>query len=170
MLGTPGFQFDTGTATSRHSALSLLNQGSIQGIDFEAEMFLYEVPGSTTIDTVPAADQVISSKIVARANNIVNEGAMSVGNNGLLSLAGKNVDTSYGTLAAGTVGTAGVADYVDNITGIQGQFDDFLVVGGPYFYINSPDVFDLCWGVTNGLTQDTSGYPDSLPGGLLNIL
>src|ERR1022692_1462649 len=36
MIGTPGFEFDTSTATTRFSAQSFNNFGSIVGVDFPA--------------------------------------------------------------------------------------------------------------------------------------
>ena len=170
MLGTPGFRFDTGTSTSRHSASSFLNAGTVAGFDVEGFPYLYSVPGSTVFVPVPAASQPIASQVLVLATNIVNSGAMSVGNAGLLSLAGDNVTNAYGTLAAGFVSTVGETNFEEDATGLQGQDEALLENNGPYYFFSSLDVYDLFWGVTNGESVSMAGLSTDLPEGIPNYL
>ena len=164
MLGIPGFRFDTGTSTSRHSAAYFLNHGAVESIDTEAFPYLFSVVGSTSFVPVPVDSQPIASQLLVLATNIVNTGSMTVGNYGLLNLVGSNVTVSYSTLVAGSVNTAGsITDPLDT-TGLQGQ-QDWTSAGGNYYFVPSPGVYDLFWGVTNALTVDLAGFdpPNDIP-------
>src|SRR5580693_2469616 len=79
MSGFPGYRFDTGTSTSRHSASYFVNQGTLEGIDTEGFVYLFSVPGATTAVPVPENSQPIGSQLLVLATNIVNTGPMSVG-------------------------------------------------------------------------------------------
>jgi len=170
MIGIPGFRFDTGTSTSRHSASFFLNAGTVEGIDVEGFPYLYSVPGSTSEVPVPAASQPIASQILVLATNIVNSGAMTVGNAGLVRLSGNNVTNAYGTLAAGFVSTVGLTNFEEDATGFQGQDEALLFNNGPYFFFSSLDVYDLFWGVTNGENVFMDGLSVDLPEGIPNYL
>ena len=161
MTGYPGFRFDTGTSKSRHSASFFFNEGTLEGLDTEALLYLFGVPGGTTFVPVPADSQPIASQLLVLATNIVNTGAMSVGSAGLLRLVGKNVTNSYASLVAGSINTAGTAiDPLDppDLTGLQGQEDWSIDKGGQLFFLDSPGVYDLFWGVSNTLTLDVTGF------------
>ena len=142
MWGEPGFQFDTGGSTSRRSARSFFNSGTVEGIDTEAPIFLYAVIGGDTFVSSPAECQPIASRVLVRATNIVNTGVISVGNCGLLSLVGNNVTNAHATLTAGVVSTAGLIPNSLDITGLQGQSDWMVpsaqsVSSGQYFFDNT---------------------------------
>jgi hypothetical protein len=171
MSAYPGFLFDTATSTSRFSASWFLNQGIVEGFDVQGFALdaLYSPVGSTAIVTAPALAQAIPSEIYVDATNIVNSGAISVGNAGVLSLTGNQVTTAFGSLAAGVAGTVGLTNYVDDLTGLQGQDGGAIFVGGPYFYVTQPDVYDLFWGVTNGIMFNTDDLGDDLPYTIPNI-
>jgi len=170
MEGLPGFQFDTGLSTTRHSASSFFNQGTVEGVDLTAEPYLYAAFGSPTppVEPVPSLSQPIPSLVLVLASNIVNSGTMAVGNYGLLSMTGKNVTNSYATLAAGTVDNAGFFFDPLDTTGLQGQESLFLFNNGPYYFVPSPGVYDLFWGVTNAFTVDLTGFDP--PNGIDNII
>jgi hypothetical protein len=164
MLGVPGFQFDTGTSTSRHNASSFLNAGTVESVDEEAFPFTYSAFGSLTAAPVPALSQPIASQLLVFATNIVNTGAMAVGNYGLLSMVGNNVTNANASLAAGSVSTAGLITDPLDTTGLQGQ-EESIAVDGQYYYVPCPGVYDLFWGITNALTVDLGGFdpPNDIP-------
>jgi len=154
MLGEPGYEFDTITSSSRHSASLIFNSGNISGLDTIAPLDLYSVVGATVFEPVPVDDQPIPSQILLRATNIINTGTISVGDCGVLSMAGNNVTNSFAILTAGSVDriNAGVltteAELLEG-TALQGWDDSASQNNGPYWYIGSPGVYDLFWGVTN---------------------
>jgi hypothetical protein len=175
MSGEPGFQFDTGTSTSRHSASFFYNAGVVQGVDGEADIFdaLYVPVAATTASVISALGQPVSSQVLVLATNIVNTGAMSVGNAGLLSLTGNNVTNAYASLAAGFVSTVGQTNFLQDTTGLQGQDENVIIgVNGnyTYFFLPSPEVYDLFWGVTNALTVDVGGLSEDLPFGIPEVI
>ncbi len=171
MTGFPGFRFDTGTSTSRHSASLFMNQGTLEGLDTPAFPYIFSVVGATTGVPVPGASQPIGSQLLILATNILNTGDMSVGNAGLLRMVGQNVTNSFASLAAGAVNTAGILADPNDFTGLQGEDENFLGFGpGQYFFVPSPGVYDLYWGVTNGLNVGVDGLANDLPFGLPEIL
>jgi hypothetical protein len=155
MLGESGFEFGTTTSTSRHGASFFFNAGTVAGVDTEALIFLYSVPGATVYVPAPADSQPIPSQVLVMATNIINTGVMSVGDYGLLRLVGNNVTNAYGTLTAGAVDRTGLSAQsltIGNLiesTGLQGQYD-WDDAGGQYYFEPSPGVYDVFWGVTNG--------------------
>jgi hypothetical protein len=154
MEGEPGFQFDTATSKSMHSASFFLNQGTVEGVDTEALPIIY-APGAsaaTAFVPIPADSQPIPSQVIVLSTNIVNTGTMAVGNVGLLRLTGNNVTNNYATLVAGSVNTAGIPYDPADTTGLQGE-EEWEAAGGQYFYVPSPDVYDLFWGVSNTLAN-----------------
>jgi hypothetical protein len=157
MTGYPGFRFDTGTSTSRHSANFFLNTGTLEGIDTIGFIYLYGVPGGTTFVPIPTDSQPIASQLLVLATNIVNTGDMSVGNAGLLHLAGMNVTNAYSSLAAGSINTSGLTFDPLDTTGLQGQ-EEWEYAGGQFYFLDSPGVYDVFWGVTNTLTVDVTTF------------
>jgi hypothetical protein len=171
MTGIPGFRFDTGTSTSRHSANFFLNEGTLEGIDNPAFLYLFSVPGAMTAVPVPADCQPIGSQLLIMATNIVNTGPISVGNAGLLKMVGKNVTNSYASLAAGVVGTVGLSGLTNDPTGgLQGEDDVAFDGTGQYFFVPALGVYDLYWGVTNGDTINVEDLAFDLPFGLPPII
>jgi hypothetical protein len=162
MEGTPGFEFDTATSTSRHNSSSFVNAGTMIGLDQEAIPYLFATIGAATppVTPVPALSGNIPSQLLVLATNILNTGIMTVGNCGLLSLTGNNVTNSYATLVAGSVNTAGLVPDPLDTTGLQGEESviDGAFNNGPYYYVPSPGVADLFWGITNALTIDLTGF------------
>ncbi len=159
MVGFPGFQFDTGTSTSRHSASSFFNAGIVEGLDLPGVVVLDSPVGAGTPTTAvpnPAESRPVSSRLVVQASNIVNTGDMAVGDCGLLRLMGVNVTNAYATLTAGEVNSSTLTD--QNTTGLQGQQ---TVVAGPnklYYFLGSPGVYDIFWGVTNALNLRLASF------------
>jgi hypothetical protein len=168
MEGIPGFQFDTGTSTSRHNASSFYNAGTVEGVDLEGFPYLFAPVGAVAppVVPVPVLSQPIPSQLLVYATNINNNGTMAVGNCGLLNLIGNNVTNSFASLAAGTINTAGLINDPLDTTGLQGQESISLFNNGPYYFVPSPGVYDLFWGVTNALTVDLAGFdpPEGIPG------
>ncbi len=172
MTGYPGYRFDTGTSTSRHSASFFLNENTVAGLDSQAFAAIFSVPAATTGVPVPEDSQPIASKLLVLATNIINTGAMSVGNAGLLRMVGNNITNSYASLSAGLLGTVvGAANELsletNDETGLQGQEGlNFAFSPAEYFFVPSQGVYDLFWGVTNGLTVGVDGLAGDLPSGL----
>jgi hypothetical protein len=166
MSAEPGFQFDTGTSTLRHSANFVVNQGSMLGIDGEAVDYITGNGAGSEWIPVAADNQPIASQIVVVASNIINSGSMSVGNAGLLSMVGSNVNTAFGSLTAGVLGTVDPNfDYTSDITALQGEYN--YNIGLPakqYFFVPSTGVYDLFWGITNGFNENVEAISDDLPG------
>jgi hypothetical protein len=163
MTGYPGFRFDTGLPKTRHSANFFVNEGTLAGFDTQSFVYLFSVPGATTAVPVPANSQPIASQLIVLATNIVNTGAMSVGNAGLLRMVGINVTNSNASLAAGVVGTVDPSAELTDPTGLQGQEDIAIGYPGEYFFDSSLDVYDLYWGVTNALTVGVDVLAETLP-------
>jgi hypothetical protein len=148
MEGVPGFILQTLTTHGQHPAIAIQNDGIIEGQD------LSEFPEilATSTGTVPivADSQPLPSRVQLLATNIINDGTLEVGNAGLLSLVGSNVNTANGVLIAGAVDTA-TPDPLDTTGG-----NEFINVIGQY-YVNPPGVYDLYWGVSNGATLNVAG-------------
>jgi hypothetical protein len=164
LSGEPGFQFDTGTSTSRHSASVFFNAGTVEGIDTIAPLDLEVIPNAA--DPITVDNQSIPSQVLVLATNIINTGAMSVGNCGLLRQTGNNVTNAYATLVAGAVATVNSTllttdEQLLSDTGLQGQ-DDWEAYAGQYYFVPSPNVYDLFWGVTNALTLNVAGLSEDL--------
>ena len=151
LSGEPGFQFDTGLPATRQPANFFYNAGTVEAFDTIAPLDLEVTPSAG--DPVTADNQPIPSQILVTATNIINTGSMAVGNCGLLRQTGNNVTNAYATLVAGAVGTVNsselaIDDQLLSDTALQGQ-DDWEAYAGQYFYLSSPNVYDLFWGVTN---------------------
>ncbi|HEY3863684.1 MAG TPA: hypothetical protein VGO59_17550 [Verrucomicrobiae bacterium] len=165
MLALPGFRFDTATSTTRHSANSFLNMGRVQGVDFPAVAAegLVGVPGSTAFFIVPALAQPVPSQVTVMATNIINQGTIQVGDDGVVNLAGKNVTNRFAAIAAGFLDTDGLTNADTDLTGIQGQEGFENVVNGPFYHVPSLGVYDLFWAITNGLTENVQDFAGGLP-------
>jgi hypothetical protein len=151
MSDTPGFLFDTVTASTVHNASSFHNDGFITGFDFPAFPDIFVVAGGTGTTAIVADSQPVASQVGILATNIVNDGTISVGNYGLLRMVGKNITNANGILVAGAMNTGGlIFDPLDTTGG-----NDLLFSGFNY-YVNPPGVYDLFWGVTNDATLDLS--------------
>jgi len=172
MLATPGWLFEHVTSSTNQqidSASFFNNAGTLEAVDNSAELWITEMVNGEIADgalavnfangsvknavtVAPALSQPVASQVVVLATNIVNTGAISVGDCGLLSLTGSNVSTAYGTLTAGAVSTVSSGDLVNidspSLTG-QGNWG---VANGSYYFLPSPGVFDVFWGVTNADT------------------
>jgi len=170
MTGFPGFRFDTGTSTSRHSASLFLNEGTLMGLDTEAFLYLYSTPGSKTEVPIPADSQPIPSELFILATNIINTGDVSVGNAGLMRMLGQNVTNSFSSLTAGAVSTVGILAETNDVTGLQGEEDVASDGSGHYFFLPSLGVYDLYWGVTNGDTVNVGDLAGDLPFGLPEVI
>ncbi len=167
MLGEPGFEFGTTTSTARHSAGVFLNAGTVEGVDTIAPLYLFSVPGGTSWVPTPADSQPIASQVLVMATNIINTGDMAVGDCGVLRLVGNNVTNAYATLTAGAVDRTGLSvglltsQNLMTETGLQGQFD-WSITGGLNFFIGSPGVDDVFWGVTNGVNLELDTFSPPL--------
>ncbi len=158
MLGYPGFRFDTGTANSRHAAIAFQNFGYIEGLDTEGVPDFYATPGSTTASPVYNPSAPIASHIDVLANSIYNSGTLQVGNDGEITLTGRNITNYHGNLIAGQLATASEVNSADyNLTALEGLFS-WDAIDGNYYYVPDINVYDLYWGITNNLTLDTSGF------------
>lgn len=149
MVGSLGFRFDNLTPTAlgyQHRPASYItNSGSISAVDTpyagEYDFNVYGVP--------------IGSYFLANATNISNPGSISVGEMGLLSLTGKTVDLSNGSLSAG--GNVGLTNEYGILTGYG-----YRVYGSNYYY-NPAGVQDVLAEIrTNQLSLVglTYGGPD----------
>jgi hypothetical protein len=144
MLGSPGFEFDTVTATGRHSASSFFNSGTVTGIDTPGAPFI--IVSATAAVQVPFDSLPLPSQVIVHATNIANQGTMSAGSVGLVQLTGQNVNLANGALFAGSVSESDI----DDLTGEEST--SFIENGNIGFIVDPPEVYDLWWGATNGET------------------
>jgi hypothetical protein len=171
LSGEPGFLFDTGTSTSRHNANIFFNAGTVLALDTLSPLDLEVIPNAA--DPLAADNQSIPSQIVVMATNIINTGTMAVGDCGLLRQVGNNVTNAYAILEAGAVATANSGlitsdEQLLSDTGLQGQ-DDWVAYATQYYFVPSPNVYDLFWGVTNAVTLNVAGISDDLEAMAENI-
>ena len=149
IAGTNGVVFETITSSAIRSAASFVNHGTVTGFDFPAIADTYSTTAGTT--AIPAGSVPVASDIEVLATNIFNDGTISVGNYGLLHMAGKTVSTLNGALVAGALNTGGgnglEYDPLDT-TGGGDTVEAFYDFGGNGYYVNPPGVYDLYWGVT----------------------
>ncbi|MGP8198895.1 MAG: hypothetical protein ACLQU4_05265 [Limisphaerales bacterium] len=153
MLGQPGFLFEDLTAGGTNNARSFYNTGAILAVDTQTEPHYYIYPGGgTTAEFVPGTGLAYPSQLLVTANNIFNglNGSMTVGQDGLLQLYGKNIAINNSVLVAGDL----TGDDTNDVTSIdQDAFIEFTVgstssIIGQYFTA-PPTFFDLWWGITN---------------------
>jgi len=159
MTGSPGFRFDTTTASGRSWASSFLNQGTVAGVDEPAIPVSFTVPGGTASTMVPEDGQPLAGRVLVYSTNIVNQRTLEVGNCGLLRLFGQNVTNAHGaTLLAGAVDTG--SDFPDPLDTTGGR-PAFLA--GPGYAVDAASTYDLFWGVANGATLKLDDLAGSLP-------
>lgn len=156
MAWGPGFQFDTGTATGRFSALDVFNSGTIIAEDTPAEAVSFATTGSMATTPLPQDSQGIPSQLLIYSTNVVNEGELGVGNAGVLQIVARTFTNANGSMAAGGINTGGSTSLVLTEEGIEGSTDPLDATGRgdtepvTGYYVNPPSVYDLLWGVTNG--------------------
>src|SRR6185369_7056172 len=94
MFGTPGFQFDTGPAGEgpRYWADNFVNRGDGQN---NGVIQAFDPPGTIFLGG-PNIAPVLPSYLLISATNVVSQGLLSVGANGLLAINGGNVNLSRG--------------------------------------------------------------------------
>jgi hypothetical protein len=134
MTSDTGFTFDTapsgatGDTGARHMAGNFGNANI--GVVSAGSLNNFLIGNNIVFFFGSAAPQLRVS-----ATNIVNEGLLNVGINGLIAVSGKNVDLSYGAL---------------NIEGLD--FSSTFIGGGfcSAFQILSPGIFDNYWGIGRG--------------------
>jgi hypothetical protein len=148
MVGTPGFTFDTSTATTRFSAESFYNFGSIIGIDFPAFPDIYPNPDGSAASLIPPYSQPLPSIVNVNATNIVNQGSISVGDAGLAQLTGQNVNLANGSVIAGFVSDSAP----NNTTGNVDDYEETATTMTSYF-VDPPGVYDLFAAVTNAVNE-----------------
>lgn len=173
MLGVPGFRFDTATATTRFSALDVVNQGTVIGEDIAAIPDFFDTVGSMATTAIPQYSQPTPSQVLIFATNVVNDGEIGVGNAGLLEIVAKDFTNAYGSLAAGGVNTGGSSSLVISEEGLEGETDPLDTTGWSFdyidniegYFVNPPYVYDLIWGTTNGgmLRVDELALPETPP-------
>ena len=171
MLGVPGFQFDTSTATKRFSARSVFNSGTLIGEDVAGIPVAFGASGSTTVVNVPQYSQVTPSVVSIFSTNVINSGEIGVGNAGKLQIVAQNFTNAFGALAAGGVNTGGSSGLILTEFGFESLTDPLDTTGRGEeqpiegYYTSPPGVYDLIWGVTNGaaLRVDQLGFPPTPP-------
>lgn len=146
MLGSVGFRFNYISDLGRLPASRFENLSQITALD--SGLIFYSEDG------VGFGGSLAGSYILVSATNIVNEGIINAGANGIVRLEGQRLDLRNGGISA-SEGTG----FFDNAVGTG-------VISGTN-YINPPDVNDLYWGVgnNNSLTPD-QGNPINLQAGL----
>jgi len=166
MVGEPGFRFDDETtAGAVRPARSFANAGDIIAQDFPTIVSdgILTVPGNNNGVAYPPGGRALPSRLVINAQNVASSGTLQVGNVGLLSLTGRNVNLDYGILAAGTVSDSDTNSlFLNTASAEQYVWDPAFA---HLFTADSEDVYDLEWGATNGLPYDIStivtGTPDN---------
>jgi len=150
MTGFPGFEFADVSPSTIHPSVSFVNRGVITGSDGGGS----------------------PSKIVVNATTVVNSGTLVTGNNGTMTVTGKNVDLSYGIVEAGNSAGASAGSIGDTLTAEQ-YFWVTQTQGSTaqLFTEDAANTFDLVWGATNGLMARVANLitPDPIPDGLYSI-
>ncbi len=151
MIGAPGYEFNTTTGTTIRGAQSFYNAGSIIGIDTPAEPEFFKIT-TTGASVAPAYSQPLPSIINVNATNLVNEGTLMVGNAGKVQLTGQTVNLMNSFIRAGSVSETDPYDYTGDADFLNGD-----TPAGTTYIVEPPTVYDLFWGITNGVTQDLLG-------------
>src|SRR3989442_1188609 len=94
MFGVPGFQFDTASSSQpRRMAASFFNRSGATVTGADAQL------GVLLVNGIPTLTQLIyPSYLLLSATNVANQGSLTVGAGGRLSLEGKKMDLSRGGL------------------------------------------------------------------------
>jgi len=173
MLAQPGFYFNTVTATAVSPASAFDNTRFITAVDAPPIVFyavggglsvpiqsqppgtggVAEVSGGTApllIAGLPGTNTPIPSAIVVSATNIVNSGQMAVGDLGVLTLNGANLNLNNGSLVAGTI-----SEVDTNATVGRGVTVGFMLAANSVdaFFSPAADVYDIYWSVTNNASE-----------------
>ncbi len=146
LAGTNGFNFETITETTIHSASVFVNDGVVTGFDYLPAPDSYSTTAGTT--AIPAGSVPVASQVQVLATNILSDGTISVGNAGVLNLTGSNISIANGALVAGAVNTGGANFNPYDPLDTTGEGDRVAHFGSGGFYVNPPGVYDLYWGVT----------------------
>jgi hypothetical protein len=158
MIGAPGYEFQTTTGTTIHSAESFYNAGSIIGLDTPAiPYFFYLSADGAQISIAPAYSQPLPSIVSVQATNIINQGSVTVGNAGKVQLTGQNVNLMNSFIRAGAVSETDPDDTTGDVDYYEGESTKTTT-----YIVEPPTVYDLFWGVTNGVTQDLAGVVEGL--------
>jgi len=131
MTGGVGFTFDHTTYDGQHlPSVNFVNQrgGLIQAV----ESFGFIASNTVYYPTF----------LTVLADNIVNEGSLSVENSGILRLEGRKINLTRGGLSVGS---------------IQPDMGAGPIPGG-YDFRPEPGIYDVWWGVGSGPTNNT-GWP-----------
>jgi Divergent InlB B-repeat domain len=153
MVAQPGFIFEAITSKTIHPSASFYNAGSITALDTPAEGVLLETTAAGFIVEPPGLtplglNTAIPSLIQINATNITNPGTLTVGDFGLLSISGENVNLANGALIAGTSSSTDT-----NATGGRGVL--YGITNGTAlseFYTPAAGVYDIYWSFTNDQT------------------
>jgi hypothetical protein len=173
MLAQPGFYFNTVTATGISPASTFDNARSITAVDAQTVAFyasgvtnsfpiksqppgtegaLLIIGGTTPIlaPVGPGTNTPIPSAIVVSATNIVNTGQMSVGDLGVLTLNGANVNLNNGSLVAGSI-----SELDTNANTGRGVSIGYAVAANSIdsFFTPPADVYDIYWSVANNSSE-----------------
>ena len=155
MIGAPGYEFDTTTSTTVRSAQSFYNAGLIMGIDTPAVPdFFKTTTGGASV--APAYSQPLPSIVSVNATNIVNEGNILSGRAGKVQLTGQNVNLMNSFIRAGAVSETDPYDYTSDFDYLNGD-----TPAGTTYIVEPPTVYDLFWGITNGVTQNLLNIIDA---------
>lgn len=130
MSGSPGFRFLTTVNRTRSSAAWFVNDGSIDA----------------------------TSYLEIKATNIISFGPLSTGPQGLIRIAGKNVDLTRDGIRSGL--TSGLS-----FGGFGGGGNSF----GSTTYFNASGVSDVYWGVGSNGVVNGSGTPTALNSADINF-
>lgn len=173
MLAQPGFYFDTVTAKGDFPASSFDNTRSITAVDAPPVAF-YAI-GATSLLIIPSqppgnggtgvvgggtapllilggqgTNTPVPSGLVVNATNIVNTGQMAVGDLGVLTLSGANINLNNGNLIAGTI-----SEVDPNATAGRGITAGYVIGSGVVDAFSSPaaDVYDIYWSIANNSSE-----------------
>lgn len=147
MLGQPGYLFADLTSSGTNEANTFYNTGTIVAVDTQTAPEFPTINGGTFFYT--GTGLPLPSQVLIEATNIYNgpNGSISVGNDGLLEMHGKNVTNNDSVLIAGDL----TGNDTNDITAVdQSAFvtiKNGTVIG--QLFTAPPDLFDLWWGVTN---------------------
>ena len=172
MLAQPGFTFQTVTDTRIFPAASFNNARWITAVDADPVAFYAtnldiafrvtsQPPGAAGALAVLGGSAVVlepglgynvptASSIVVSATNIVNTGQIAVGDMGVLTLNGANINLNNGSLIAGSISEV---DTNDN-TGRGVSVGYITAVNTISSFFSPPaDVYDIFWSVTNNASE-----------------